>query len=98
MTWPAILLLAGGAFGLKALGVTVLGSGPTGKRLLPLTALIPAALFAGLIVALSLDGGEGIPMARLAGAVAAGFAAWRKAPFVVVVGVAVAPTALGRAL
>lgn len=98
MTWPAILVLAGGAYGLKVAGVTLLGSGDTGRRLLPLTTLIPAALFAGLIVALSFGDAAGLPLARLAGVAAASLAAWRKAPFIVVVGIAVATTALLRAL
>lgn len=97
MTWPALVTLAVGAYGLKLLGVTVLGSGSTAEKLRPVTALVPAALFTGLVVALSFDGGASLAP-RLAGVAVALIAAWRKAPFVVVVLAAMATTALFRAL
>ena len=98
MSWPSILILAAGAYGLKLLGVMVLGSGPTASRLRPLTTLVPAALFAGLIVALTLESPDGLPVARLAGVAVAAVAAWRKLPFVMVVAAAMVTTALIRAL
>lgn len=97
MTWPAILWLAAGAYAFKAAGVLVLGSDQVGSRLRPLTSLVPAALFTGLVVALTL-GDEPLLASRLAGVTAAGIAAWRKAPFIVVVGVAMLTTALLRLL
>lgn len=99
MSWTAILVLAAGAFGLKAAGVLLLGSGTLGERIRPITALLPAALFAGLIAVLTIESGGGIVLdARLAGVAAAVVAAWRKAPFIVVVALAMATTAALRAL
>lgn len=98
MSWMAIVVLAAGAYGLKLLGVTVLGEGETAARLRPITALVPAALFTGLVVALSFDPGGAVTPSRLAGVAVAGLAAWRKAPFIVVVLAAMATTALVRAV
>lgn len=98
MSWLAIAVLTVGAYGLKLLGVTVLGSGTTAQRLRPVTALVPAALFTGLVVALSFDPGGAVSPSRLAGVAVAGLAAWRKAPFIVVVLTAMATTALLRAI
>ena len=99
MSWTALGILAMGAFGLKAFGVLVLGrDGSTlGVRLEPLTALIPAALFAGL-VAVQTVGGDGslVLDARAWGVAAGAVAVWRRAPFVVVVMVAMAVTAFVR--
>ena len=95
MTWPAIAILAAGAFGFKALGV--LWSPPRDRG--RYASLIPAALFAGLIVVLVFDNDGSIAVdARFAGAVAAGSAAWRKLSFVAVVLIAMVVTATVRAI
>ena len=52
MSWTVILVLVGGAYGFKALGVLGfgrVGNGSVAARFDPLTALIPAALFAAQI-------------------------------------------------
>ena len=81
-------MLVVGAYGLKAFGVLVLGrpDSTLGARLEPLTSLIPAALFAGLIAVQTVGGDETLVLdARVWGVAAGSVAVWRKAPFVVVV-------------
>lgn len=103
MSWPAIAVLVVGAYGFKALGVfglARLGGGDRAAilRWFPVVAgLIPAALFAALIAVqtLEVDGSLRID-ARVAGVTVAGIAVIRRAPFVVVVLVAMAVTALIR--
>ena len=51
MTWPAISVLALGAFAFKALGVSWSPPRNIGRY----ASLIPAALFAGIIVALTFE-------------------------------------------
>ena len=99
MSWSSLWILVVGAYGLKAFGVLVLGRpGSTlGARLEPLTALIPAALFAGLVAVQTVGGDEALVFdARVWGVAAGSVAVWRKAPFVVVVVVAMAVTAVVR--
>ncbi|HSJ74370.1 MAG TPA: AzlD domain-containing protein [Miltoncostaeaceae bacterium] len=68
-------------------------------RLAGVVGLLPAAVFAALIVVDTLtQDGELTLDARAAGVGAAAVAAWRDAPFLVVVGVAMAVTAAVRAL
>lgn len=99
MSWSALVVLVIGAYGLKAFGVFVLGRTESmlGARLEPLTALIPAALFAGLVAVQTVGGDETLVLdARVWGVAAGTVAVWRKAPFVVVVIVAMAVTAFVR--
>ena len=99
MSWVAIGVLAVGAYGLKVFGVMVLGRLADGVavRFEPLTALIPAALFSAL-VAVQTFGGDGrlVVDARSWGVAAGAVAVGRRAPFVVVVVVAMTTTALVR--
>ena len=95
MTWPAIIVLALGAFAFKALGVSWSPPRNIGRY----ASLIPAALFAGIIVALTFEAdGNLVFDARVAGAAVAAVAAWRKQSFVVVVILAMIVTAGVRAL
>lgn len=106
MSWWAIAVLAVGAYGCKLFGVTVLariGSNPSGSLSGPLrwvpamAALIPAALFSALIAVQTFEADGGLQVdARVAGVVAGAVAAWRKAPFVVVVIFAMTVTAVIR--
>ena len=92
-------MLVVGAYGFKAFGVLGLGrvAGDATARFEPLTALIPAALFAGLIAVQTVADGEALVLdARLWGVAAGAVAVWRRAPFVVVVIVAMAVTAFVR--
>ena len=98
MSWPLLIVLVAGCYGMKALGVTALGS-LIERRLRPVVTLLPASLFTALIVVLTFEeAGELVLDARLAGVVAGGLAVWRKAPLIVVVLAAMAVTAGVRAL
>lgn len=98
MTWTLILILGAGSYLLRVLGLALVES-----RHLPSWAQVPleylpAALLAALVIAQTVGGDSGITIdARLPGVAAAGLAAWRQAPMVVVVLVGVATTALLRA-
>ena len=104
MSWTVTVVLVVGAYGFKALGVLGLGrvagdagAGTATARFEPLTALIPAALFAALVAVQTVADGEALVFdARLWGVAAGAVAVWRRAPFVVVVLVAMAVTALVR--
>lgn len=95
MSWQAIVGLALGAFAFKALGVVWTPPRDRGRY----ASLIPAALFAGLVVVLTFETDGALAVdARLAGAVAAVVAAWKRQSFVVVVVLAMAVTAGIRAI
>ena len=98
MSWAVLLTIAAGAYGFKAAGA-VLGlrftSSESAQRVL---LLLPPALLTALILVWTLDGGERLVIdARLAGVSAGAIAAWRRAPFVVVVLLAAGVTAAVRA-
>ncbi|GAA1254542.1 hypothetical protein GCM10009665_51480 [Kitasatospora nipponensis] len=99
-TWIAILATAAGCYGFKLAGLSVparLLARPAVQRW---AALIPVALLAAL-TALQTFGGPhgGLTLdARAAGLAAAGLALWRRAPFLLVVALAVVVTALVRRL
>ena len=93
MSWPLLLLLASGSYGLKVLGVTALGSAVE-RRLAPVVSLLPAALFSALVVVMTFEeAGQLSVDSRLAGVAVGALAAWRKAPLLVVVAAAMAVTA-----
>ena len=99
MSWSSLIVLVIGAYGFKAFGVLGLGrvADSAAARFEPLTALIPAALFAALIAVQTVGGDETLVLdARIVGVGAGAVAVWRRAPFVVVVLVAMAVTALVR--
>ena len=77
----------------------MLGSRRLPTRIQLLVDLLPAALLASLAIVSTVGDGEAVVLdARLVGLVAAGVALWRRAPFVVVIVVASAATALVRAV
>jgi len=99
VTWTVVLAMAAGAYFFKALGVFVLGRFADGGASLfsELASLVPAALFAAIVAVQTLETeGAVVFDARIAGVAAGGIAVWRKAPFVVVVAVAMAVAALVR--
>lgn len=99
MSWTLILLLAAGSYALKASGLLVLGSSRLALRLAPATMLIPPAMFAALIAVQTFSDGRSLVIdARIFGLAAALVAVRFRAPFIVVVGVAMAATALARAI
>lgn len=95
-----ILFLAAASYALKAAGPLILG----GDRGLPpwldnLASLLPAPLLAALVASSTfVQDSEWTLDAKVVGLAVAAFALWRKAPFIVVVLVASAATALTRSL
>ncbi|CAN5453571.1 AzlD domain-containing protein [soil metagenome] len=99
MSWTAILVLAAGAYVLKALGVFVLGGRELPERVARCVTLLPAALLPALIAVQTLTTEDRWVLdARAAGVAAAVVAAWRRAPFPVVILLGAAVTAGVRAL
>jgi uncharacterized membrane protein len=93
--WTPILIAAGGCYALKLAGLSVprrLLDGPRAQRI---ALLLPVALLAALIATQTFAGGVD---ARAAGLAAAVVAVLMRAPFLVVVAVAAATTALLRLL
>lgn len=98
MSWPLLIALVAGCYGLKALGVTALG-GLIERRLGPVVTLLPASLFTAVIIVSTFEeAGMVVLDARAAGVAAGALAAWRKAPLIVVVLVAMSVSAGLRTL
>lgn len=98
MSWLLVVTLVAGSYGLKALGVTALGS-IIERKLGPVVTLLPVVLFTALIVVMTFEeAGHLVVDARFAGVAAGALATWRKAPLIVVVLLAMAVTACLRAL
>jgi branched-subunit amino acid transport protein len=92
-----LIVMTLGTFALKSAGPLVLGDRALPLRLQQVVDLLPAALLAALTVVSTVGDGRAIVIdARLVGLVVAGVALWRKLPFVVVVVLACAATALVR--
>lgn len=92
-----LIVLAAGTYVFKSAAPLVLGARPLPVRVGRLVELLPAALLAALAVVSTLADGSSIHVdARLAGLVVAGVALSRRAPFVVVIVLASAATALVR--
>jgi len=99
VTWPALLILAGCAYGLKAAGPLLLGDRELPPRWNRLLGLVAVPLLAALIVVQTLtDGRHYVIDSRLAGVAVAAVAVWRRAPFIVVVVLAAATAAGVHAL
>jgi hypothetical protein len=99
MSWPVLLVIAAGAYAFKLIGVFAGERATLLLRAERLLALLPPAVLAGLIMVQTFDGGRRLVIdARAAGLAAGAIAVWRKAPFVLVVIVAAAVTALVRAV
>ncbi len=99
MSWAILLVIGAGAYAFKA-GGALLGLRFTdSERAQSVLLLLPPALLTALILVWTLDGGERLVLdARLVGVGVGALAAWRKAPFVVVVLLAAGVTAAVRAL
>jgi hypothetical protein len=94
-----VLVLAAGAYGFKAAGLVVLGGRVLPDRLVRCVALLPAALLAALIVVGTFGADHALVLdARAAGVGVAALAAWKRAPFPVVIVLAAVVTAGLRAL
>ena len=97
--WLVIVGLGLGTYALKAAGPLLLGGRRLPERLERTAVLLPAALLAALVVVSTVADDRALALdARAAGVVAAGVALRLRAPFVVVVAVAVAATGVLRAL
>ncbi|WP_217914810.1 AzlD domain-containing protein [Miltoncostaea marina] len=99
MSWTAILALAAGTYALKAAGPLLLGGRELPGLVARVADLLPAALLAALVATqgLTADGDLTVD-ARAAGVAAALVVAWRRGSFLLIVAVAMAVTALVRAL
>ncbi|MDG2112395.1 MAG: AzlD domain-containing protein [Actinomycetota bacterium] len=94
-----LLLISGGAYAFKAGGAVLGGRITSSDQAQAALLLLPPALLTALILVWTLDGGERLVIdARLAGVAVGAVAAWRKAPFLVVVLLAAAVTAAIRAV
>jgi branched-subunit amino acid transport protein len=95
-----LLVLAAATYALKAIGPLVLG----GDRQLPALVdraamLLPVPLLAALVAASTVVDDRAVVIdARLAGLAVAALALWRQLPFVVVILLAAATTAIVRAM
>ncbi len=92
-----LVVLASITYVLKAAAPLVLGGRALPARVQTMADLTPAALLGALVVVGTFAVGESLTVdARVVGTVVAGVALWWRAPFVVVVVVACAATALAR--
>ncbi len=97
MTWTALLVASAGVYLFKLAGMSVPVAVLQRPRVQRIAALLPIVLLASLIAVQTVGSGRAVVLdARLAGVVVAGVAVWRRAPFLVVVGLAVLVTALVR--
>jgi hypothetical protein len=94
-----LVLLTIGIFAFKSAGPLFIGARPLPLRLQNLVDLLPAALLAALVVVSTFSVGQSIVIdARVAGMVVAALALWRRVPFVLVIILASATTAVVRQL
>lgn len=97
MTWTTLIALAAGTYALKWLGLGVMRGRTLSPRWQVLLAFLPAALIAALAAIQTVATPDGLVVdARLAGMVAAGGAVVARAPFAIVVAVAVVTAAALR--
>jgi branched-subunit amino acid transport protein len=95
--WPALLAGAAGCYLLKVAGLSLPDRALEHPLVRRLAALLPVALLGGLAALQTLTTGTRLTVdARLAGVAVAIAAITRRAPFLVVVGLAAATTALLR--
>ncbi len=98
MSWTAILLLGALAYGLKAAGLLVLDHVRVPRTFTEVTALLPPALLAALVVVQTFADGTSLVLdARAAGLLAGIVAVALRAPFLIVVLSAAGVTAAIRA-
>jgi len=98
VSWSAIGLLALGAYAFKVVGLVVLGGRQLPPKVARCVALLPAALLPALVAVQTLTTDDRwVVDARAAGVAAAIVAAWRRAPFPVVIALGAIVTAVVRA-
>lgn len=93
MTWPAVLVLAAGTYGIRLTGLLLRERLRVGDRFARHLDLGATALLVALVATntVALDGSSG--WARPAGVLVAAVTAWRRVPFVLVVVLAAVTTA-----
>lgn len=97
MSWTAIVALAAGTFLLKGVGPLLAGGRTMPPRLERVVRLLPPALLAGLVAVQTLGDGRSVVLdGRAAGVVLAAVAVLLRAPFMVVIVVAMAGAAVWR--
>jgi uncharacterized membrane protein len=95
--WIGVLVGSVGCYLLKLAGLSLPASVLANARVQRIAGLLPVALLAALVAVQTItDGGRLVFDARLAGIAVAGFAVWRRWPFLVVLVLAAATTALVR--
>lgn len=98
MSWSTVGLLALGSYAFKVIGLVVLGGRQLPPKVARCVALLPAALLPALVAVQTLTTDDRwVIDARAAGVAAAIVAAWRRAPFPVVIALGAVVTALVRA-
>jgi branched-subunit amino acid transport protein len=99
VTWPALAVLAGGTYLLRLAGLVLRERLKLPERVARLLDLAATALLLALVATAALTEAGGFAgWARPAGVLVGAIAAWRRAPFAVVVVLAAATTAGLRAL
>lgn len=94
-----LVVLALGTYVLKSAGPLLLGARRLPSGIQGIVDLLPAALLASLALVSTVGDGRSVVLdARVVGLVVAGIALWRRAPFVLVIVLASAATALTRAV
>jgi hypothetical protein len=95
--WLGVLLGCAGCYVLKLAGLSLPAAWLEKRRLQRISTVMPIALLAALVGVQTFAAGQRVVFdARLVGLAVAGFAVWRRWPFLVVVGLAAASTALLR--
>lgn len=99
MNWPAVLTLAAGTYRLRLVGLALRDRVTVPARVERHVDLGATALLMALVATAALTDGDGFAgWARPAGVAVGALAAWRRAPFVLVVLLAAAAAAALRAL
>ena len=99
MSWSVLILASVGCYAMKAVGSLVPLRWVESPRIRRVAPLLPVALIVGLVVIQTFGDGRRLTVdARLPGMIAASIAIRVRAPFVIVVLVGAAMTALVRAL
>jgi hypothetical protein len=99
VSWIALLALAAGTYGMKAIGPLLLGDRPPPPAWDAAIALVAVPLFAALVLVQTVTTeGAFVIDARLAAVGVAAMAIWRGAPFLVVVLLAAATGAAVHAV
>lgn len=99
LTWSAVILLAVGVYGQRAIGATAIDTARLDPRWQRVLTALPLAIISAVIALQTVTSSRALTVdARLAGLVVAALCAWRRLPLLVTVLAAAATTAAIRAL